>query len=237
MRKITRKAMTATAAAAAAAAFIAVPASAAPLTYTVSLPGVTPPSPNEPLTGKNDGKVVAFNTTTGAVLECVDVGTTNALVADGEVNVGTGLSGTGLGLVTAVDFNNCTVNGQTATVTAQNLPWRLDATGAVSGGVTPGKLVGVSVHVLVNGLACEADFQGPSGTDGFIEGTHTNPANPGDPSELTLPFGAVNNLTAANVTHPQCPANLVDDGHGAALSGKVDLRGVNSTLNEGPTVS
>lgn len=228
MRKITRKAMTVTAAAASTVAITALPASAA--TVTVTLPGVST-SPTG-ITGQNNGSVVAFNTRSGAVLTCA------SLTATGTVKVGAGVSEP-VGQVTGLTFSNCTVNGLTATVTAQNLPWSLETTGNTASGVTPGKLTGVKVHVYVQSLDCHADFQGPSGTDGTLNGTHTNPASTGAASKLGLPFGATNNLTAANVGvgGSPCPVSLVANGDGAGLSGVVDLRGVSSTGNEGPTVT
>ncbi|MGP4022253.1 hypothetical protein [Actinomadura sp. 3N407] len=237
MRKITQKALTVTAVAAAAAALTALPASARMAPVDVSLPGVTPPSADEPITGENNGSVVAFNTRTGAVLSCDDTTTTKALTAQGTVDVGTGLSATGIGSVTGLTFSNCTVNSLPANVTADTTTsWSLNVTGTTTSGVTPGQLLGVKVHVDIPSLSCEADFQGPNGTGGFIDGQHTNPANPGDPSVLDLPFGATNNLVAQNVDTVNCPTNLVANGDGASLSGAIHLRGVNATNNEGPTV-
>ncbi|MFS2293945.1 MAG: hypothetical protein FWJ90_14795 [Actinomadura sp.] len=224
MRKITRKALTITAAAAGTVALTALPAFAA---TGVSLPGVTPPSFDEPITGQNDGNVVAFNTRSGAVLICT------GLAAKGTVDVGSNLTEP-IGEVKYLTFSGCSVNGLSANVTAQDLPWTLETTGTTSSGVTPGRLSGVNVHVEVPSLNCGTDFQG-DGAPGEINGTHANPANPGDPSRLELPFGASNNLKATN-SDAACPVDLVQDGDGASLAGVILLRGDNATGNEGPTV-
>ncbi|TDB96073.1 hypothetical protein [Actinomadura sp. 7K534] len=223
MRKITRKALTVSAVAASTVALTALPAAAA---TGISLPGVTT-SPAA-ITGQNNGSVVAFNTRSGAVLTCT------TLTAAGTVKLGTNVS-TPEAQVTGLTFSNCTVNGLTATVTAQNLPWSLSTTNITASGVTPGKLTGVRVAVNIPSLSCTATFQGSTATNGEIAGTHTNPASAGAPSKLSLPFGAANNLRATGVS-AACPASLVLPNDGASLAGVVDLRGVSSTGNEGPTV-
>ncbi|GAA0583447.1 hypothetical protein [Actinomadura livida] len=228
MRKIARKALTVSAVAASTVALTALPAAAA--TITVTLPGVA--SSPAAITGQNNGSVVASNTRSGAVLICT------SLTAAGTVKVGAGVTDP-VGQVTGLTFSGCTVNGLSATVTAQNLPWSLATTGNTASGVTPGKLTGVRVHVYVTSLNCHADFQGSTATNGEINGTHTNPTSATAPSKLTLPFGATNNLRAANVGvgGSPCPNSLVANGDAASLAGVIDLRGVNSTNNTGPTVT
>ncbi|MGW5412556.1 hypothetical protein [Actinomadura geliboluensis] len=231
MRKIFSTALTTTAVAAAAVALTALPASAAATSADVSLPGVS--TATTPITGQNNG-IVAAASSSGGVMTCADVGSTKALTAAGTVKVGTGLNPIGIGSVTNAGFNNCVVNNLPAVATAQNLPWRLDATDPSASGVTPGKLVGVKVKVDIPSIGCTATFQGPGGTDGEINGEHTDPASPGDPSQLSLPFGATNNLVATGVSG--CPSNIVQNGDTATIAGLIDLTGDNATGNEGPTV-
>ncbi|MGW3766911.1 hypothetical protein [Actinomadura verrucosospora] len=229
-------ALTVTAVTATAAA-LTVPASAAlPIPGTdVSLPGVAT-SPTG-ITGTNSGTVAATSSS-GGVLTCVDSGSTKALVAAGTIKVGVNLPYAGIASVTSATFSNCAVSGQFATVTAQNLPWSIDTSPTTAGGVTNGTLRGVKVTVNIPSIPCSATFQGPSGTNGFINGTHTDPpASPaGSPSTLNLPFGATNNLIATAVSGT-CPPNIVKNNDTATLAGTIKLKGVSSTLNKGPTIN
>ncbi|MFA1550688.1 hypothetical protein [Actinomadura chokoriensis] len=232
MRKITRTALTATAVAATATALTVTPAWAS--TIVVTMPGVPSPS-TQPITGENSGTVAAITSSSG-VLTCVDVGSIKALKATGTVKVGNPVAAPAdpIGSVTGLTFSNCTVLGQVAAVTPQNLPWTLSTTGDTTSGVTPGQLSGVRVVVNIPSIPCSATFQGSTATNGFINGTHTNPT--GGAGTLSLPITATNNLIAASVS-ATCPTNIVKNGDTATLAGTIKLRGVNSTANEGPTVT
>ncbi|MFA1550689.1 hypothetical protein [Actinomadura chokoriensis] len=233
MRKITRTALTATAVAATATALTVAPAWAAG--SIVTMPGV--PSPSiQPLTGENSGSVAA-TASSGGVLTCVDLGGVKALTATGTVKVGSPTTfpptSDPIGSVTGLTFSNCKVLNLPATVTPQNLPWSLSTTGSTVSGVTPGQLSGVRVVVNIPSIPCSATFQGSTATNGFINGTHTNPT--GGASTLSLPITATNNLIATSVS-ATCPTNIVKNGDTAKLAGTIKLKGVNSTLHEGPTV-
>ena len=230
MRKITRMALTVTAVTATAAALTTTPAWAAGI--NVTMPGVPSPS-TQAVTGENSGSVAAASSS-GGVLTCVDTGASKALQATGTVKVGTGVTDP-IGSVTGLTFSNCTVSSQVATVTPQNLPWSLSTTGLTASGVTPGRLSGVRIVVNIPSIPCSATFQGSTSTNGFINGTHTNPTSAGAASTLSLPFGSTNNLVATAVS-ATCPTNIVKNGDTATLAGVIKLRGVNSTAKEGPTV-
>ncbi|SNS91089.1 hypothetical protein SAMN05443665_101259 [Actinomadura meyerae] len=231
MRKITRKALTTTAVAASAIALTALPAMADPGNIGITLPGVTT-SP-QPITGVNNG-IVAAAAESGGVMTCSDTALAKALVATGTVKVGSTVTNP-VGSVTDVEFNNCVVNNIPAEAVANvSTPWSLKVTDVSSSGVTPGALVGVDVTVTIPSLSCTARFAG-NGAPGQITGEHTDPANPGDPSQLSLPFGSTNNLVASGVT-AGCPSNIVQNGDTAIIAGVIDLTGDNATANEGPTV-
>ncbi|MFA1550690.1 hypothetical protein [Actinomadura chokoriensis] len=235
MRKITRTALTATAVAATATALTVAPAWAS--TIVVTMPGVPSPSV-QPITGENSGTVAA-TAKSGGVLTCVDLSGVKALTATGTVKVGNPVAAPAdpIGSVTGLTFSNCKVLNLPATVTPQNLPWSLSTANNTASGVTPGQLSGVRVVVNIPSIPCSATFQGSTATNGFINGTHTNPnpINTGLPSTLSLPITATNNLIATGVS-ATCPTNIVKNGDTATLAGTIKLRGVNSTNKEGPTV-
>lgn len=214
MRKIAQKALIATAVAATAAALTALPASAAS-------PGVDI-SPGGSVTGTNNGPIAGLNQSRPSFLVC------QGSTATGSVTGGVNLPLTNVATLNDVDFTNCVANNSipttvTASATTAN-PWRLDVTGpGPNPGQTAGKLVGVKVTLDAPSVSCTAVVEGNAGAgSGYIEGVHTNPANPGDPSTLTVPVGSGNNLvvTSASAT---CPTSLIQLGDTVTINGTYDL--------------
>ena len=214
MRKLIRTAMTAGAVVATAAALTAVPASAAPATYSVS--------PGGAVTAVNDGPVVAFEAVTQVPLVCQEA------TAEADVNGGAAVPGEGIATLNDVDFSWpgmpndwCIANGNIPTrVTALNLPYTLDATGKAGADTTDGRLIGVKFELYAPSLPCTSVVGGPSGNDGYIEGTHTNPSVSGAPSTLSL--NGANNLEVLSTTGSGC-AGLIGVGHGAVLNATFNL--------------
>ncbi|WP_441248894.1 hypothetical protein [Kitasatospora sp. McL0602] len=109
------------------------------------------------------------DTRTGTQLSC------SSSSAAGTLGSGSGLSGTGISSITSVGWTGCTGPlGITFSVTAQGLPWALNAaTYNSTTGVTSGTITGVKAHI--SGAGCTADFGGPtSGSTATLNGTYTN---------------------------------------------------------------
>jgi hypothetical protein len=157
VRKVAKSSLVAGAALAAAVGFAASPASAAG-TWTVTGGGSFTAKATNP---------VLTDTKTGTQLKCA----TSA--ASGSAANGTGLSGTAIGHISAVTWTSCSGPlGITFSVTAQGLPWAVNAV-SYSGGVTTGTLSGVKAHI--SGLGCTADFAGATSTStATLNATYTN---------------------------------------------------------------
>ncbi|SEO25793.1 hypothetical protein [Actinacidiphila rubida] len=142
---------------AAALVLAAAPANAAP-TWTVSGGGTfTGTSTNSVLTDSN----------TGTQLKCT------SSTAKGSATNGTNLPGAGIGSITSVTWTNCTGPlNITFTVTAQGLPWALNAV-SYAAPVTTGTLTGVKAHI--SGTGCTADFGGAtSGSTATLDVKYNN---------------------------------------------------------------
>ncbi|NUS13219.1 MAG: hypothetical protein HOY69_17760 [Streptomyces sp.] len=72
-------------------------------------------------------------------------------------------------------WSQCTISGIGFTVTANATPWKLNATGPTSGGVTPGSITGVNAKLSG---ACTATVTGTV-TGSYNNGTHTLSINAG----------------------------------------------------------
>ena len=167
-------------------------------------------------------------------MTCVDTAASKALTTTGTMRVGTGvMDPPPTGWLTGLMFSNCTISGLVATVTPQ--PWSLSLPGPTASGVTAAQLGNVRFTVNIPAIPCSATFQGPTGSHGYINGKHTNPTSAGAAGSLSLPLGS-NNLSATSVS-ATCPTTIVKWGDLAVLGGVVELRGVNSTANEGPTIT
>ena len=101
------------------------------------------------------GTTTLTDTATGSVLTCTSSN------SSGTLKSGSGVSGSNLGSITALTFNNCTGPlSLTFTVTDMHFPWKLSGT---SYNATTGTTTG-----FINGI--EATLSGPSCT-AFVAGT------------------------------------------------------------------
>jgi hypothetical protein len=125
--------------------------------------------PGGPISMKS-GKLILTDTASGAVLTCLS----SAL--SGTLKSGSGLSGTGIGSITAVHSINCpTPLGPSYILRASDLPWRLsvssyNATTAVARGSLS------HLQIAFAGPSCTAVIDGTSGAagDGTIKVRYTN---------------------------------------------------------------
>lgn len=113
------------------------------------------------------GVTTLKDTKTGSTLTC------QTSSSSGKLKSGSGLSGTGIGSITALSFSNCSGPlGLTFTVQNSNFPWHLNAT-SFSGGVTKGTITGIKSHL--SGTSCSADVAGnTASTPATVNVTYTN---------------------------------------------------------------
>jgi len=93
----------------------------------------------------------------------------------GTLKSGHGISGTNLGSIKTLKFNNCTGPlGLTFTVTNSAFPWILHGTAFnATTGVTTGNITGIKSHL--SGPSCSADVAGATATaKGKVKVTYTN---------------------------------------------------------------
>jgi hypothetical protein len=123
-------------------------------------------SPGGPITGKA-GTTIIKDTTSGTTLTC----TSSALT--GSLKKGTKLPGAGIGTVTSVAFTNCTVLGQTLSISSGTVAWKLNAVSYKSG-VTSGTISGI--HLAISSSVCSAIIDGTSATanNGMVKITYSN---------------------------------------------------------------
>lgn len=143
-------------------------------------------SPGGSISG-SAGTTTLTDTTSGLAITCK----TSTLT--GSLKSGTGLKGAGLGTVTNVAFNNCSVDGFTLSITSGAVKWPLNAVKYASG-VTHGTIT--DIHVTVSSSACSLVIDGTSGTanDGKVAITYTNKTH----KLAILPTGG--NLKVYNVS-------------------------------------
>jgi hypothetical protein len=125
-------------------------------------------SPGGAITAKA-GKTTLKDTTTAQTLSCTSSSSSATLKS------GHGISGTNLGSITALSFNNCTgPGGFTFTVSDSGFPWTLSgASFNASSGVTTGHISGIFAHL--SGPSCTADIAGKTATTGGqVKVTYTN---------------------------------------------------------------
>lgn len=203
MHKLTKSTMVAAAALTAALGLTAGQASASG-TWTATPGGAWTATASSPKLTDNS---------TGTQLSCSSSG------AKGTLKSGSGLSGTGISSITSVSWSNCTGPlGITFNVTAQGLPWSLNAASYdATTGTTTGTLAGVKAHI--SGLGCTADFGGPtSGSTATLAGRFVN-------SSHTL-FISGGNLHAYNVSGT-C-FGLLNNGDSATYTAAYVLSGAQS---------
>jgi hypothetical protein len=113
------------------------------------------------------------DTNTGVQLICTSA------TASGTAPNGTFTSGAPTAIEVAslstLGWNSCTISGISFSVKANSTPWALNATGATSGGVTPGSITGV--NATLSG-ACDATVSGAV-TGTYTNSTHTLAINAG----------------------------------------------------------
>ncbi|BBA97007.1 hypothetical protein RVR_2555 [Actinacidiphila reveromycinica] len=150
---------------------------------------------------------VLKDTVTGTTLTC------KTSTATGSAANTTGASGTGIGSIATVSWSSCSGPlGITFTVTADGLPWALNAV-SYSGGVTTGTLTGVKAHI--SGLGCTATFAGATSTTAAtLNVSYTN-------STHDLKVLGTGNLHAYNVSGT-C-LGLINTGDATTYSGDYGL--------------
>jgi hypothetical protein len=132
----------------------------------------------------------------------------------GSVKKGSGLSGTGIGSITALTFSNCTGPfGLTFTVTTSAFPWHLNAV-SFSSGVTTGTIT--HIHAKLTGTGCSAvvDGTGPTADNGKVKAKYSNSTG----KLTTLTSGG--NLHVYNVNG--C-AGLINSGDATTFSGSYTI--------------
>jgi hypothetical protein len=125
-------------------------------------------SPGGAITGKA-GTSKLSDTTTGLTVSC------SSSDLSGTLKSGSGLSGTGIGTITSITFNNCSVDGFTFTVSSGTVTFPLNFTSYKSStGVSSGTITGI--HIALSSSICDAVLDGTSGTadNGMVKVTYTN---------------------------------------------------------------
>jgi hypothetical protein len=123
-------------------------------------------SPGGTLSG-TAGTTTIKDTTSGTTLTCTSSKLTGSLKS------GTKLPGKGLGTVTSVAFNNCSVAGQTLSLSSGTVAWKLNAASYASG-VTHGTISGI--HLAISSSLCSAviDGTGATANNGTVKITYAN---------------------------------------------------------------
>jgi hypothetical protein len=119
---------------------------AATITWTVS--------PGGAITG-SAGTTTLTDKTAGLTVTCTSSSTTGTLKS------GSGLNGTGIGSVTSITFNDCSVDGITLTVATGTVSFPLNLKSYKSG-VSSGKIT--HIHFAVSSSVCSFDVNGTSAT-------------------------------------------------------------------------
>ena len=125
-------------------------------------------SPGGAITGKA-GTTTLTDTTSKIALSC-----TSSKLA-GSLKSGKGLPGKGLGTVTSVTFNNCTVLSVTISLSSGKVAWKLNASSYNSTtGTTSGTITGI--HLAVKSRVCSAVVDGPGATarNGTVNVSYSN---------------------------------------------------------------
>jgi hypothetical protein len=91
----------------------------------------------------------------------------------GSFKSGSGLSGTGLGTITALNFTNCTVDGITLSLSSGPVTYSINGASYASG-VAHGTIS--KIHFAISSSECSAVIDGTSGTahNGKVKFTYTN---------------------------------------------------------------
>jgi hypothetical protein len=115
-------------------------------------------SPGGTVTLAKSGKFTVRDVTTGHSLAC------GHTTGTARFKSGSGLSGSGIGSVTALSMSDCTgPGGLPVTVKLSHLPWTLSATSydpSITGGLTTGTISGI--HATFSRDGCSATMDGTS---------------------------------------------------------------------------
>lgn len=120
------------------------------------------------------GSFAAQDMTTGASVSC---GNSDMIV---RFRDGTGLSGTGLIMITYGNLDNCTGFGVAVEIHPRGLPWKMNATsydaqtGTTTGTLTSDDPAGISVVASAPSAGCEVAAGGPGTDKGEIQTTYEN---------------------------------------------------------------
>jgi hypothetical protein len=153
------------------------------------------------------GTTTLKDTKTGSTLACTSSS------GKGTVKKGSGLSGAGIGSITALSFSNCTGPlSLTFTVKTTHFPWHLNAK-SISSGVTTGTITGI--HATLTGPSCSAvvDGTGATANNGMVTAKYSN-------STGKLVTTGAGNLHIYNVHG--C-AGLVGNGDGTSFKGSYTI--------------
>jgi hypothetical protein len=162
--------------------------------------------PGWAVTASGSGQVK--DTKTGTVAKC-----TSIKISKATLKKGSGLSGTGIGTISASSFSGCTIATIAVTVTTKDLPWKLNAVSYnATTGVTTGTLT--RVQLLATAPGCSATLEGTTATNGKIKVTYTNSTG----VMKLLPTGG--NMTTQNVSG--C-FGLVNNGDPEDASGSLTV--------------
>jgi hypothetical protein len=124
--------------------------------------------PGGAITAKAAGTTTLTDKNTGSKLTCASSS------GKGTVKKGNGLSGTGIGSITALSFTTCKGPlNLTFTVKTTHFPWHLNAK-SFAGGVTTGTITGI--HATLSGPGCSATVDGTGATanNGSVTAKYTN---------------------------------------------------------------
>jgi hypothetical protein len=123
-------------------------------------------SPGGSTSGKA-GTTTVKDTTSGLTVTCTSSTFTGSLKS------GTGLAGAGIGTVTSLDFNNCSVDGETLSLSSGTVAWAVNAV-SYKKGVTSGTVTGI--HFSISSSICSAVIDGTSGSadNGMVKISYTN---------------------------------------------------------------
>jgi hypothetical protein len=107
------------------------------------------------------------DTTAGLTVSCTSSSITGSLKS------GSGLAGTGIGTITALDFTNCTVDSVSLSLGSGTVAYSVNASSSASG-VTKGTIS--KIHFVISSSLCSAVIDGTSGTahNGRVHTTYTN---------------------------------------------------------------
>lgn len=199
-------------AAAVAAVGLGAPSAFAASTYTVTA-GSAADGTSVDWTASTDS-VTFVDTTDSITMTCA--GST----ATGTVDVGSGESGTDIAPINGISWSGCQGLGVDLTVTANNTPWSLNATGATSSGQTDGNISDISATVTdtsTGGSLCKFSVTGT------VPGTYDNSG-----PALTVDGGG---LTISDVSGLVCGAGVISDSADATYSAVYDVSADNADFN------